>query len=265
MNHQHTSIRPPAVAGTFYPGTQHALSQCVDHYLQQATALLKNPIKAIISPHAGFQYSGEIAAQAWVHLLNSPIHRFFLLGPSHRLYFNGIAAPSVDYFSTPLGKLRVDREVISSLLTHSSVQIMDDAHTQEHCLETQLPFIQRCTPLEPTIVPLLTCHPDTSETCAMLEPWFHEPGNLLVASSDLSHFHPAKSAVEIDSHTSSLIEHLSPRAITGEQACGCEAINILILLARKLDWRVVRCGFGHSGMASGDMESVVGYGSYLFY
>ncbi|MDX1335826.1 MAG: AmmeMemoRadiSam system protein B, partial [Gammaproteobacteria bacterium] len=137
-------VRPAAVAGMFYPGNAAELSQTIDKFLQDAKSTDVAP-KALVAPHAGYIYSGPVAASAYARLKNAeePIRRVVLLGPSHRVPFYGLAVPSSEYFETPLGKVALDREAIALLLKQGLVQEMDLAHAQEHSLEVHLPFLQK--------------------------------------------------------------------------------------------------------------------------
>ena len=186
--------RPPAVAGRFYPAEAERLEAQVKQYLNAAAApedCLDPPlVKAIIAPHAGYVYSGPIAASAYVHLACSdvPIRRFILLGPAHFAPVRGLALSSAPAFDTPLGRVPVDDEARAAALALPGVEVDDIAHRPEHCLEVQLPFLQTLFP-DFTIVPLLVGDTTPEEVAVVLERLRDGPETRIVISSDLSHYH----------------------------------------------------------------------------
>jgi len=225
--------RPPAVAGTFYPGDPATLARDVDDALAGARASIGRAPKALIVPHAGYVYSGAVAAKAYAALepLRATIRRVVLLGPCHRVAVRGLALPSADAFDTPLGRVPVDREAVAALGAMPQVVVSGAAHAQEHSLEVQLPFLQR-TLADFTLVPLAVGDASAGEVAEVLERLWGGPETLIVISSDLSHFHRYDDASRIDRVTADAILALDP-ALDHEQACGATPIAGLLTVARR--------------------------------
>jgi AmmeMemoRadiSam system protein B len=257
-------VRPAAVAGMFYPGSAAELSQTVDRFLKEAETTEPAP-KAMVAPHAGYIYSGPVAASAYARLRNAaePITRVILLGPSHRVPFHGLAVPSADYFETPLGRVHLDRQAIDEVVKKGLVQEMDVAHAQEHSLEVHLPFLQK-TVGEFDLVPIVVGEARPEETAAVIEALWGGPETLIVVSSDLSHYLDYASAKEIDAVTSHAIETLHGEQIGYEQACGRMPIQGLLLEAKRHGLKGKTVDLRNSGDTAGPRDQVVGYGAYVF-
>jgi len=257
-------VRPAVVAGMFYPGNAAELSHTIDKFLQDATSNDVAP-KALVAPHAGYIYSGPVAASAYARLKNAeqPIRRVVLLGPSHRVPFYGLAVPSSEYFETPLGKIALDREAIELLLEKGLVQEMDLAHAQEHSLEVHLPFLQK-TLDDFTLVPIVVGEARPEETAAAIEALWGGPETLIVVSSDLSHYLDYDSAREMDAVTSDAIASLHGERIGHEQACGRMPIQGLLLEAKRHGLKGETIDLRNSGDTAGPRDQVVGYGAYVF-
>jgi MEMO1 family protein len=258
------NVREPAVAGTFYPSDPHDLYAAIERLLSAAPARATAgcPL-ALIVPHAGYVYSGAIAAATSRLLLpwRQHIRRVVLIGPPHRLPVPGAATLAVDGFRTPLGDVPVDRDSVKRLLEHAAVRSEALAHRDEHALEVQLPFLQ--VVLEHfVLVPLLIGELPATTTAALLEPWWAAPHTLLVVSTDLSHFHPDTEARTIDAATDAAIIALDDRAIGPQQACGCRALNGLLHLARAHGATVDCLARGNSSATTGSRDRVVGYAAY---
>jgi len=256
--------RKPAVAGMFYPDNPQILQEQVDGFLQAASGPDFIP-KALIVPHAGYLYSGAIAASAYRLLqpISSKLTRVVLLGPSHRVPLRGLAAPSAQVFSTPLGEIPVDRDGIAALLKMSLINIRDEAHQFEHSLEVQLPFLQRMID-DFTLLPLVVGNASSDLVAEVLRCVWGGDETLVVISSDLSHYHPYQEAQHIDRKTTALIEQLDCR-IMGSQACGCSAVNGLLELAKNERMTIKTLDLRNSGDTAGDRDRVVGYGAYAIY
>src|SRR6266566_2684238 len=203
------NVRMPAVAGTFYPAEAHALRQAIAHYLAQAPEVAGSAPKAIIAPHAGYTYSGPIAATAYARLRQAvgTITRVVLLGPAHCVGFRGLALSSAEYFQTPLGKILLDVTAREALRSLPQVQTFDAAHAHEHSLEVHLPFLQEVLG-EFTLMPLVVGEAEPAEVGEVLERLWGGAETLIVVSSDLSHYHDYASAQRIDRATSRAIEAL---------------------------------------------------------
>jgi AmmeMemoRadiSam system protein B len=264
-----SNIRRPAVAGLFYPGNAGELRGLVADLLARAAAAGtdhapdKQP-KALIAPHAGYVYSGAIAASAYARLTHPEgIRRVLLLGPAHRVPFRGIATPSADDFATPLGMVPVDRDAIEAIADLPQVHPLDMAFDGEHCLEVQLPFLQELL-RGFRIVPLLVGDATGAEVAAVLERLWGGPETLIVISSDLSHYLDYDSARDIDARTSAAIRGLHPEAISTHQACGRHPIAGLLTAARRHHLHAEQLDLRNSGDTAGPRDRVVGYGAYAF-
>lgn len=258
------TVRPPAVAGTFYPGNPAVLKQMVDEFLREAPAEGPPP-KAVIVPHAGYVYSGPVAASAYARLRSyaDRVRRVVLLGPSHRVAFRGIAAPVAGYFETPLGDIKVDQMAIDRITDLHFVQRYSPAHAQEHSLEVQLPFLQGVLG-EFELVPLVVGDATPDEVATVLERLWGGEDTLIVISSDLSHYLDYESARLIDARTTRAIEELRDQDIGFEQACGALPVRGLLLAARRHGLHAETVDLRNSGDTAGPRDQVVGYGSYVF-
>lgn len=253
--------RPAAVAGMFYPAESAALERAVRTLLATAPVVDERP-KAIIAPHAGYQYSGPTAACAY-RLLEGrrrQIRRVVLLGPAHRVYLQGMALPSADAFATPLGDVPIDADGVQLALSMPGTQVSDEAHAQEHSLEVHLPFLQSV--LEDfAIVPIVVGVCPAPDVEAVIEALWGGDETLIVVSSDLSHFHTYDDARQVDEHTTERIEACES-SLQGEDACGAYAINGLMLAAKMRGLEVRTLDVRNSGDTAGDRNRVVGYGAY---
>jgi AmmeMemoRadiSam system protein B len=258
------SARNPAVAGLFYPDDPRELRAMIAGFLAAVPAAGTVP-KAIIAPHAGYVYSGPIAASAYARIrpARGRITRVVLLGPAHRVGFHGIALCSADSFQTPLGRVTVDQEAIKKISRLPQVQVLDAAHAQEHSLEVHLPFLQE-TLGEFRLVPLVVGDAGPEEVAEALEALWGGPETLIVISSDLSHYHDYQTARRLDRATSRAIEQLRPEDIQYDSACGRNPVNGLLRVARKRGLRARTVDLRNSGDTAGTHDRVVGYGAYVF-
>jgi AmmeMemoRadiSam system protein B len=249
------SARPPAVSGLFYPGDPVELERMVSRYLAEARPNGSAPV-ALIAPHAGYIYSGPVAATGYA-TVHGPIERVILLGPAHRYPLRGLAAHSADTFLTPLGPIPVH----TPRLPHTST--LDAAHAGEHSLEVHLPFLQVALG-DFTLTPLVVGDTRPEEVADVLEQLWGGAETLVVISSDLSHFHDYDTAVRLDRATATAIEELRPEAVGPREACGCRAIGGLLHLARKKGLEVTTLDLRNSGDTAGPRDEVVGYGTFAF-
>ena len=260
------NVRPPAVAGRFYPEDPAELRRMVENFLHEVRPDAGPAPKAIIAPHAGYIYSGPIAASAYAQLAPARdiVKRIVLLGPSHFVAFDGVAASSATAFATPLGDVPVDTVAIAEICSRlPQVSVRDDAHADEHALEVQLPFLQAVL-ADIKIVPLLVGEASDEEVAAVIEALWGGDETRFVISSDLSHYHDYATARQIDAATARVIESLNAKELGEERACGCRPICGLLgavkaqgLHCRTLDLR-------NSGDTSGERGRVVGYGAFVF-
>ena len=258
------SVRPPAVAGMFYPGDAGDLAREVATLLAAAASPASELPKALIVPHAGYIYSGPVAASAYARLapLGASVRRVVLLGPTHRLAVRGLAVPRAGAFATPLGPVAVDAAGVEAALTLPQVGISDPAHALEHSLEVQLPFLQ--TVLDAfSLVPLAVGDATGHQVAEVLEVLWGGPETLIVVSSDLSHYLPYEAARRLDGATAEDIAHLQPLT-SHEQACGATPVNGLIEAARRHNLTPTLLDLRNSGDTAGPRDQVVGYGAWAF-
>jgi len=260
------TLRPTAVAGMFYPGQPVALRQSISEALAGAATVPTIQPKALIVPHAGYIYSGPVAASAYRLLkpLAASIERVVLIGPSHRVGFYGFALSSADYFATPLGHVPVDRQAVARLSERADTRVFDAAHAQEHCLEVQLPFLQTLLPMF-SIVPIVTGEASSDATAEVLASFAEESATLIVISSDLSHYHDYVTAQRLDRETTDHIAALDYKALTAGSACGRVAVCGGLALAKARGWQVTVLDVRNSGDTAGSKDRVVGYGAYALH
>ena len=256
------TIRQPAVAGTFYPDSPDDLNQMISNLLSEADVKELSP-KALVVPHAGLIYSGPIAANAY-RLLRSmapAIRRVVLLGPSHRVPFQGMALPDCEAFATPLGQIPLDLEAMAALQSFNQVSVLDQAHKHEHSLEVQCPFLQSCLD-EFKLVPIVVGDDSALSVAEVIEQLWGEQETLIIISSDLSHFHSYEEACYRDQQTAKAIEQLSSN-LTGGQACGCNPLNGMLKVAQRRGMDAITLDVRNSGDTAGDKSRVVGYGAFV--
>lgn len=262
-------IRPAAVAGMFYPGNQAELEAELNHMLQLAEqhrpAITKKP-KAIIAPHAGYVYSGQTAADAyiWLKPFADTIKRVVLLGPAHRVGFSGIACPDATHFETPLGMIPLDLESIEDAHSIKGVQTLAEAHHQEHSLEVQLPFLQSLLG-EFTLAPFVVGDAPEELTARLLSLLWGGEETLIVVSSDLSHYLDYQTALQRDTNTVANIESFHGERIGPYDACGAYPLRGLLRVAREKQLKIKRVSMCNSGDVTGDRSQVVGYASFVLY
>ena len=275
-------VRPATQANRFYTGDARELSEEVDSFLaQHRGATIYHHVAAVIVPHAGYYFSGRVAASAYMSVpADQPYKRIFLLGPSHHEWLDGASVNTeADYYATPLGNVKVDRETARSISDADSVfSYQPKAHDREHCLEVQLPFLQRRLGDVPPIVPIIISTNDFNKLkriAHVLKPYFTEE-NLFVISSDFSHYPSYEDACEVDALTGKAIETgsveafiaaLEQNARSGKRnlatsACGELAIATLMLMMDG-SYEVKHLMYQNSGDADNhDHSRVVGYHSF---
>ncbi|MGZ4677466.1 MAG: AmmeMemoRadiSam system protein B [Acidimicrobiia bacterium] len=255
-------VRPAAVAGAFYPGSRDRLAATVRGLLETVDAPPASdaPLRALIVPHAGYVYSGPIAATAYDRIDPARVRRVLLLGPSHRAPLFGLAVSSADAFATPLGIVPVDTEARRALVVSGLATVDDRAHALEHSLEVQLPFLQAVLPGVPVLPVAVGVAPAEVVADAIDALW--TPDTLVVVSSDLSHYEPYESARRHDARTATAITGLTPEAIDDQDACGSFAVRGLLSSARKHGLVARVLDLRNSGDTAGDRDRVVGYGAF---
>ncbi|HEY8037025.1 MAG TPA: AmmeMemoRadiSam system protein B [Methylobacter sp.] len=255
--------RQPAVAGSFYPANPEQLHLMLDQFLNAAAIHEKIP-KAIIAPHAGYIYSGPIAASAYASLkkAHDKITRVVLIGPSHRVAFRGLAVSRAETFTTPLGNVFVDQAAVQTIVKLPFVEYIEQAHTYEHSLEVHLPFLQEVLD-NFKIVPIVAGEASPEQVSQVLEALWGGDETLVVISSDLSHYHDYATAQQMDKSTSQSIEQLQYEQLAFESACGKVPISGFLKLARKKMLSIKTVDLRNSGDTAGDKTRVVGYGAYV--
>jgi AmmeMemoRadiSam system protein B/AmmeMemoRadiSam system protein A len=281
-----TRVREPSVAGLFYPAHPQELARTVDQLLAEATGQVEGQVRALIAPHAGYRYSGPTAARAYHLLAGLPVRRVIILAPSHFAQFSGAAVSVAEEFRTPLGGVRIDTQLAQALLRHppfipahscrverpswaesspraSQSKTTDTPETWEHSDEVQLPFLQR-TLKDFTVLPILTGQVDPTALAEQLRPHLDD-STLVVASSDLSHFHDYEKACRLDERCVKAICALDMDGMANQEACGKTAILTVMHLARHFGWIPHRLDYRNSGDTAGQKSSgVVGYAAVAF-
>jgi hypothetical protein len=262
-----TRIRPPAVAGSFYPARREDLRKLVDNLLHDAGTghATPAPPKALIAPHAGYIYSGPVAAHAYARLLPyaRQITRVILLGPVHRVPVRGLALPGTDGFATPLGTVRIDTDAAASVSHLPQVTTSADAHMPEHSLEVHLPFLQQVL-TDFRLLPLAVGDASAREVADVLDILWGGPETLIVVSSDLSHYLPYEQARRTDSETCKAILSLSQTPVRHDRACGGTPVSGLLLAAQRHHLHPQLLDLRNSGDTAGDRDRVVGYAAFAF-
>ncbi|HEY5675280.1 MAG TPA: AmmeMemoRadiSam system protein B [Myxococcales bacterium] len=255
------AVRPAAVAGSFYPADREALSSEVARLLGAAAP---GPVpKALIAPHAGYVYSGPVAASAFRRVERAPISCVVLLGPAHYARLRGAALPECRWFATPLGEVPVAATGAARADAPPDLPRDRLAHEREHSLEVEVPFLQMALPAGFILVPILVGDADPADTARILDALWGGPETLVVVSSDLSHYLPWETARRADAATAAKIVALRP--VAADDACGAAPVNGLLAAARRRKLRAELIDLRNSGDTAGDRSRVVGYGAFAFY
>jgi len=262
------AVRAPVAAGSFYPGSPTRLAADVDDLLATATTTAASAgrpsggaVRGIIVPHAGYVYSGPIAATAYA-VATVPGRRparVVILGPSHFEPLRGLAVPSHLSWRTPLGDIAIDAHARRTLVD-AGVTLDDRAHRSEHSIEVQLPFVQRCFPGAP-VLPVAVGWGDPWRGGDLVAKVLTDD-TLLVVSTDLSHYHDAQTTRALDARTAAVVEALDLERLHDEDACGVEALLVGIACARRHGWQIRLLDLRNSADTAGDPDRVVGYGAF---
>lgn len=256
------TVRPPAVAGMFYPGSPRELRSTVEELLRDSPPAGGPVPKAVIAPHAGYVYSGPTAAIAFQALAGQPLERVVVLGPAHRVPVRGLALPGADAFATPLGEVPVDADAAAAVSGLPQVTTFPEAHAPEHSLEVELPFLQVLFP-GVRVLPIVVGDADGDEVAEVLDRIWGGPETAVVISSDLSHYLPYDVARRVDRETADEILALEG-PLHSRQACGAYPINGLLVAARRRGMTPRLLDLRNSGDTAGDRGRVVGYGAFAF-
>ena len=256
-------VREPAVAGGFYPDDPNVLRAQVDGLINQAKARNIRGLRALVCPHAGYQYSGPIAASGFKQLVGLKFDRVVVMAPSHHVPFAGVAIPDVDALRTPIGTIPMSN-VARKLAAQRPFLVDSVPHAREHALEVELPFLQ-CVLERFELVPLVFGEVDEAEVARRLNPLV-DARTLFVASSDLSHYYPYEKAQQLDHATVDAIVNLDVDGLVNHgQACGKSPILTLVHLARLRGWKTLLLDYRNSGDTAGDRSRVVGYAAIAFF
>lgn len=258
-------IRKPAVAGLFYPADPSELALALDRAFAEAhPAPAQVRPRALIVPHAGYVYSGAIAASGYRLLapLRAAITRVVLLGPSHRVYVTGMAVSGADAFATPWGLVRLDRAACDELTRRRGVRMDDEPHAREHSLEVHLPFLQHVLG-DFRLIPLAVGHSRPPDIAELIEWLWADDTTLIVVSTDLSHYDPYEVAQRRDRRTADAIVATDAAAIGDLDACGAHPLRGLLVAAAHAGLTVTEIDVRNSGDTAGDPNRVVGYGSFV--
>ncbi|MDD2724923.1 MAG: AmmeMemoRadiSam system protein B [Methylovulum sp.] len=255
--------RLPAVAGAFYPADSKQLHALLDQYLTDADCGALVP-KAMIVPHAGYIYSGPVAASAYTRLKKAHdlITRVVLIGPSHRVAFTGLSVSRAENFITPLGAIPIDQEAVQAIAQLPFVDYLEQAHLYEHSLEVHLPFLQEMLDSF-NIVPIVAGDATPAQVAQVINALWGGEETLIVISSDLSHYHDYANAQRLDKATSQLIENLQYDRLSFESACGRVPVSGLLKVAQEKSLSIKTIDLRNSGDTAGDKNRVVGYGAYV--
>jgi len=282
---QDERIRFPAVAGLFYQRDPEGLRSEIDRFLVAADPGAVKGLRAIVSPHAGYSFSGQTAAFGYKLLVGRDVDTVIVLAPSHYAAFNGASIPDVDAYRTPLGDVRLSGKVVElrkqpPFVENPPSQVsrptwwrqaskklpdfgQDTPHSWEHSLEVQLPFLQQ-TLNKFTIIPIVLGHVESDRVADVLLPLLDDK-TLVVVSSDLSHYCPYDEAVSLDKDCTNAICALDVESMSRQEACGKGALLTLMRIAKKKGWRAKLIDYRNSGDTSGDKSHVVGYASIAFF
>jgi AmmeMemoRadiSam system protein B len=265
--HMEDRLRPPAVAGTFYPADPARLREVVDGMLAEVASPNAETAapRAVIAPHAGYVYSGPVAAHAYARLAKrrDRLRRVLLIGPAHRKAIAGMALPAVTGLATPLGTVPIDRDAATRLADELDVTFDDGAHALEHSLEVQLPFLQR-TLASFAVVPLVVGRCASAAIARVMAPFLEAEDAAVVVSSDLSHYLPYDRARAVDRATIARIVDLGAEPLHHDEACGATPVNGLRVAVRAAGLTAELLDLRSSGDTAGPRDEVVGYAALAF-
>ncbi len=270
-------IREPLVAGKFYPDSKNELSVMIEHQALNVTNNFKNSnILGIISPHAGYIFSLKTALQGYFALKNKSIKHVIIIAPSHHYNNFDFSVGNFDFYKTPLGKIKVNKESVKLLLDYHKMQFIPNAHLIEHSLEVQLPILQYYFP-EVDIIPIIFGNQTLSnamELAKILAEVFHNiwKETAVIVSTDLSHYYNSETAMQMDGllmkylsdfDISALSKFIAEKKI---EACGIGGILTLMTLANQLEYnKIEHLRYSNSGEIFGNYDEVVGYLSSVIY
>ena len=255
------TVRKPAASGTFYTGNPSELSQQIASFTKENNTDYKS--RAVIVPHAGYIYSGRLAFEG-INQLDKNVKNIFILAPSHKVWFDGIAVSSFDEWETPIGNILLNKEITEELVQKFGASYNDDAHALEHSIEVQIPIIQSVLG-NVKIIPILVANQSSDLLTDIIQYYWENKENAFVISSDLSHYLTDDNAKKLDNITAQMIEKVNFKGVSQEQACGIMGIIGLSNFAKKNSFSLIRLDMINSGFVTHDISNVVGYGTWFLY
>lgn len=256
-------IKSSSVAGMFYPIDKNELSNMIKSFAQNNKKDYEVTSRAIIVPHAGYFYSGQLASEGFSYLSRS-VKNIFIIAPSHHMGVSVPALSSYEHWNTPLGEVSLNQQINKELIENFNCQFQDVAYEKEHAVEVQVPFIQYYYN-DVKIIPILVNYNSGNNLAEIIAHYYNSEENAFVISSDLSHFHPDEEAQKIDNITADMIETMGVANMTPHQACGSAGICALYNFAQSNNFSLIRIGLTTSGAITADKSRVVGYGAWLLY
>ena len=257
-----TTVRQPAMANAFYSGDAVKLKKQISFFLQHSNNT-DYKSRAVIVPHAGYVYSGQLACES-INQLDKNVKNIFIFAPSHNAYFDGIAISSFDEWKTPIGNIGLNKTITEELIKNYGTNYNDNAHSLEHSIEVQIPFIQ-CIFDNVKIIPILISNQTSDLITNIIQNYWQNRENAFIISSDLSHYLTDKNAKKLDNITAQMIEEVNFNGISHDQACGITGIIGLAHFSKNNSYSLIRLNMTNSGSITEDKSSVVGYGTWFLY
>ena len=257
------STKEAFAAGKFYPSDKQELLNLLKQFENNHKYDYEYTSRAIIVPHAGYQYSGQLAFDGFSYL-KKDIKTIFIFAPTHKKSVNNLALNNVDEFETPLGKINVHKVLQEEIIEDFECEYYPEAFEEEHAIEVQIPFIQYFFK-DIKIIPILIGNDDVNKALKIIKRYYQNPQNAFVISSDLSHFLKEEDAIKVDNITAGMIENSNIAGFRFEQACGAVPICALSEYSRQKGYSLIRVGLTNSSMTTNDKSNVVGYGSWFLF
>ncbi len=261
------SVRESVIAGSWYPGKKEDLIKLIDSFLRNTDNAGLKDIKALIAPHAGYTYSGQVAAWAYKQIAGRKYKKVIILAPSHHVGFRGASIPGYTHFETPMGEVKVSGIAESMKKESKLIQSIDLIEEKEHSLEIQLPFLQKVLNSDFELIPAVVGDVSESDRTELAELITKnlDDDTLIVASTDLSHYYAYDAAVSMDTECVEAITGLDTKDAERCEMCGMNPVLILMEIAKKQGWNAHLLKYANSGDATGDTSGVVGYAAIAFY
>ena len=256
-------VKEPALAGTFYTSNREDLADQMELFASESKNYYNTPTRAVIVPHAGLVFSGRVAYEG-INQIDKKIKNLFVIAPSHKVAFDGIAVSSYDAMKTPIGKSKINSEITQELIEKFGAKVNDETIESEHSLEAELPIIQSIFK-GIKIIPIMVGKDSPAVIDQIISEYYPDTRNGFIISSDLSHFLTDEEAKKMDSETAKMIESGDIREFRYEQACGAIGIAGLVSFANKNNYSLIRIDMTNSSEASEDKSRVVGYGSWFLF